>query len=265
MSTKTVFTILALACLGLGIGISGCNRSRDTAMRPTKRNPNAVRPAEVLSASAYRPPVQRHIAAAPAQPGYIQTNQPQPGYQTAAMTQPRQQFQPRQPQQHQQQQRQYAQQPQQYYAMAPAAMVQSRPHQQVTRSVPASREPAQGYQYIPAQSRQRPERQYHPTPELAMARANLEPVRIANHSQLPAPVMRAPIPELEPPRFARVTYPVPHLRPSAEVMVSGVQPQRQEVQQALTPLRAPTNSRNADQGWVASPTTAMRSGAVRAW
>jgi hypothetical protein len=89
---------------------------------------------------------------------------------------------------------------------------------------------------------------YQP-PELAMARATLPPSRSRQ-----AVAVHAPIPELEPVRYyhqaPRTT------RPVAEVMMSNRQGyDRTEVQRALAPLAQTTPA----PGWVASPSTAMRS------
>jgi len=80
--------------------------------------------------------------------------------------------------------------------------------------------------------------------------------------QIPQPVVlaRAPIPELEPARFARVVNRQPAQRPVAEVMMTArpvVNGDRQEVIKALSPINTVTPVAANTQKWVASPVTAM--------
>jgi hypothetical protein len=180
---KTRILLALFAAIAIfGLAASGCNNNKTTAMRSTKQSRN-VRPAEVLSASAYRPPVR--------------SMQPLPAPAAAPV---------------------YTQAP--AYSAAPAAYSPS-----LAMAYPAAQAPV-----------------YQP--------------------QIPQPVVlaRAPIPELEPARFARVVNRQPAQRPVAEVMMTArpvVNGDRQEVIKALSPINTVTPVAANTQKWVASPVTAM--------
>lgn len=271
MPNRTVVLSILTAALLFGAAISGCNRNRDTcaaanAPRQERRTKNrdvayagnrSVRPAEVLSASAYRP--QRRPAARESLP-YVASpvSRPQPAYYT-----------------------------QQYTTSGDLARV----HEPLPEPVPVHEvfpnyPVAQTYQPAPyysqpAQYYQQPTPYYpqlvqmnHPSPELAMAQANLQPLpmpvpvtQMQPVQPVVVPTVRpdqfgAPIPELEPIRYHRVANnppPAPMPAPVPVMMSSGSNRGRQgdsrEMQRALAPLPPPGGS---SQEWVASPTTAMR-------
>lgn len=95
MSTKSVIVAILAAAALFAVGVSGCKRNRDKSVatatpRRTQARRNElssvrnVRPAEVLSASAYRPPVRRRQVppARGPEPRYYQPyNQPYNQYQ----------------------------------------------------------------------------------------------------------------------------------------------------------------------------------------
>ena len=64
MPYKSVLITITVAALAFVVSVSGCNKNRNTAM--ASRNQPQVRPAEVLSASAYRPPSRQYVSATPA-------------------------------------------------------------------------------------------------------------------------------------------------------------------------------------------------------
>lgn len=84
MPTKPVIVAIFAIALLFGVVVSGCNRNRDNSVASAQSRRGAkqhelssvrnVRPAEVLSASAYRPPVRRKRNPPPA-------SRPQPNYQ----------------------------------------------------------------------------------------------------------------------------------------------------------------------------------------
>jgi hypothetical protein len=202
MPTKSVFLAIVAVALGFGIAISGCNRDRGrVAARPVDKRAS-VRPAEVLSASAYRPSAR--------QPDYV-----------AASSVP---------------------------MMAEAPGLRVVPiHEPLPPAAPIYRQPVQPAVVV------------HPTPELALARAAM-PMPAPSYAA-PAPTARqarpapgiAPIPELEPARYvARATPARRSPQPYAATTQVSYRNRRVEVQRALAPLQ--------EQGWVASPATAMRSG-----
>lgn len=102
------------------------------------------------------------------------------------------------------------------------------------------------------------------SPQLTMAQAALEPAPVqyipsAAVEDLVVPTINvqqfsAPIPELEPVRYHRVATPEPAPLPKP-VMMSGNTVRQTDVERALTPLAAPTQT---PREWVPSPATAMR-------
>ncbi len=214
MTKKSVLLSIIAIAAGFGLLMSGCNRDGNrVASRPVNSR-NQVRPAEVLSASAYRPPVRA------------------PQYQAP----------------------QYQQAP----ALAYAPNIRVVPIRDSV-SQPVQAHPVRYVQPVPQPV------VVHPTPELAMARASMPvPAYVA-----PAPTARqarpapgpAPIPELEPARYI-ASAPRYHAPQPVMMTARPAQPNRQEVQSALAPLPQPAQSRPLppQQGWVASPATAMRSG-----
>ncbi len=252
MPNKSAILTVAAAAWAFGLVVSGCNRDNRsaTAMKndrgPAARNQGS-RPAEVLAASAYRPPARdtyeapAMVAQAPTQPRYVQPRaQPQFTRIGPEYVQP-----------------QYAQvqyvQPQ----YVSAESYQDNPqlaYAHAVYSAPAPVPAASQYQARPVQ----------PTPDLAMARAALPPPQPARPvvAVEPAAYQRAPIPELEPARFQRLPADRGVTRPAAEIMMSAGagQPDRQEIQRALAPLADSGIQADPRQGWVASPATAMRGG-----
>lgn len=229
MRNKSIIVaVLALASL-IGVTVSGCNRDQRTAMKtrpqPAQRRAEPTRrPAEVLSASAYRPSRPEGTAAivvpmSEAPMVMAQTVHVQPvAYAQPAPVQTDAAYEP-------------------YTAYAPAPT------------------PAPAYVY------EQP-RVYH-TPELAVARASLPDSAPPPAVYQPAPQYRSPpIPELEPVRY-RVPVDRPTSRPVAEVIMSA-SPDQLEMQRALAPLGPPpvyvepAPVADTAQGWVPSPVTAMR-------
>ena len=217
------------SALVFGVMVSGCNRDNRTAMNQPARgrrgNVNSVRPAEVLSASAYRPPAPAQYAYA--QPAHypVQTSYPAP---EVAVNQPQ----------------------------SPAGFVGP-----VYTAPPTHSQPVQ---LIVPSAHSRPV-VVQPTPELAMARASLPPAVASAPSAVrrppPAIPRHAPIPELEPMRYRRLpTEQVNSNRRPAEVLISrNSQPNRQEIRQALQPIpQTVVAPSDPSQSWVASPATAMR-------
>lgn len=101
-------------------------------------------------------------------------------------------------------------------------------------------------------------------PELAMAKAALTPLPYEPATYEPQPVRavveRAPIPELGPPRHPATAAPAAPKRRAAEILMStSEEADRREALRALEPLPMPSVATDPGQGWVASPTTAMRS------
>lgn len=257
-----VLTIIAVA-LVFGATISGCKRDRDDRVAVNTSNParrdqrperirdnrHAVRPAEVLSASAYRPRQQRP-----------------PARETLA----------------------YSQRPVTYaqpapYRPQPAQAVYATSYNlpQVAEPLP---EPVPVHQVFPHYSPEpvqhqaaayypAPVQQVYSTPQLAMAKSNVAapaaPIYASPAQPMPPPVsvpalkseqLIAPIPELEPTRFHRVAVAPPvgsHSRQPAGIRSSAPGTNLSERQRALAPLPQPPF--NSGQGWVSSPaTTAMR-------
>lgn len=91
MRKKYILFSAATAAILFGLTIAGCNRNSDrTAMRSNKNRQNpAVRPAEVLSASTYRPPARQTVSVQQYD-GYaaLPPAQPVVHYQPAAMPTP---------------------------------------------------------------------------------------------------------------------------------------------------------------------------------
>ncbi len=191
MCKTRILLALFAAIAVFGMAASGCNNNKTTAMRSNKQSSRNVRPAEVLSASAYRPPVR--------------SAQPLPAPVAAPV---------------------YTRAP--AYSAAPAAAY--------------SPSLAMAYPAAQASAYQQPRVAYQP------------PVA------QPTVLAGAPIPELEPARFARVVNRRPAQRPVAEVMMTA-RPigngDRQEVIKALSPITPVTPVASTNQRWVASPVTAM--------
>ena len=106
----------------------------------------------------------------------------------------------------------------------------------------------------------------HPTPELAMARAKLQgpallidQVMVAEDPvdvPLPTPEsFHVPIPELEPIRY---THAAANRRPAVVPIAAAPVQQQQSAPQQQQPQLRQTGSNPVAQGWVSSPTTAMR-------
>lgn len=231
MRNKSIILAILALVLIVGATVSGCNRDKRTAMntqrqqrsrngQPTRQ---AVRPAEVLSASAYRP-----------QPSAYR---PQQAEGTASFI---------------------VQDPHVPVVMAQNVQVQpvSYPTYTTTYAEPI---PAPTYTHAYSSPAPRPAPVVYtyeqatviPTPELAMARASLPPAPQPTVYQ--APVHRAPpIPELEPVRY-RAPVERTANRPVAEVIMSAA-PDRTEMQRALAPLGHTEPVRE----WVPTPVTAMR-------
>lgn len=236
MSYKSMLITAMAAVTLFGVTVSGCNRDTRTAMKTTRANSRSgtTRPAEVLSASAYRPPA-RTVVAAPAPvpaPTLAQApQQPARQYHRAPTAAPaRQQYARTAPQQNMTQA--------EYFASAQA----------YAYSAPAPVPAARPVQY---------------TPDLVVARADLPAPRTTAYAPSAAPVpmpavyVRAPIPELEPVRYQRLSPASSGGRSAAEIMIAEREQRaaQSELQSALSPLPA---SPQAD--WVASPATAMRGG-----
>ncbi len=274
-SKRVILAIIAVA-LAFGAVVSGCNRDSETRMAQAGRKSQketakkswrramgeknrtdsradrrrgaddielaqapAVRPAEVLAATVRRPQQRRGPAERP-QPMYQQNYQPLPV--AIAMSQ--------------------------NLARVQEPLPEPIPVSQYmqTRTAPY---------YSTSQVAPAPQQVVHPSPELAMARAALEPVsfaapvfapRIQPISAVPPiepQMFRAPIPELEPVRYQRVAATgQPRQIPP---LMSGSASARRD---SLRPIAQET--RGADesqpslpriQGWVPSPVTAM--GGVR--
>lgn len=60
MRKKYILFLLMATAVSFGMSVSGCNQ-KQTAMKPANPGARGVKPAEVLSASAYRPPSRRSM------------------------------------------------------------------------------------------------------------------------------------------------------------------------------------------------------------
>ena len=243
MPNKSVLLTVAAIALMFGLVFSGCNRDNRVAMKNDRgssvRN-QGLRPAEVLSASAYRSPLRMvyetpaMVSQSPQYPGYPQHQHTQPPPESA----PVQYIQARQTSTEP-----YFDQPQ----LASAYVLRS-----TSEPVP-----------VPSQPQYQHSWPMQPTPDLVMARASF-PEAVPTRSVVAVPVVysRAPIPELEPMRFQSLPAERGAVRPVAEIMVSSDagQPDRQEIQRALAPLADSVAPVDPRRGWVASPATAMRGG-----
>jgi hypothetical protein len=270
-SKRVILAIIAVA-LAFGVAVSGCNRNREPRMaqsgakRQTKNAKNsrekkpdermlaqapAVRPAEVLASSVRRPQQRRSSSArsvnSQLQPMYQQNYQPLPVYASsrdlARVHEPLPEPVPVSQLYGQYAQTQPAYQPQTYGAPT----VYSSP---VIAPVP---EPA---------------RIVHPSPELAMARASLEPVPFVAPAQVPQVQPVGFVPPIDPRMFSA---PIPELEPVRYQRVAANQPRRVPVLMSGRPVPAwnasqqpvPQSSYEAQespaeiQGWVPSPATAM--------
>lgn len=243
MHRKIILSIFAVAAL-FGLNISGCNRNRTqtVANRQARRdNSRTVRPAEVLSASAYRPPQHVYARTIPA---------PAPAYSEPAMAY-------RQQGQYQQQYQQYAQPQQVAYHPQPQPVYQQPQPAYVQPAIMAPQMAmAQGY-ISPA-----------PAPRPVQSGPQIQPLQYMPPASAPHPptmYAHAPLPELEPMRPYRLPTPRDSTRPVAEIMVSegtvmrhdAPSADRQEIRRALAPLSPAPVAYNAGDSWVASPTTAM--------
>lgn len=292
MPNKRVILAIVAVALVFGVVVSGCNRNRDTRMtqagtrrqakEPKNRKENrrerergrelaqapAVRPAEVLASSVRRPQQRRRSGAPmarpvnmPAQSVYQQNYQPLPvvvatSYELARVHEP-------------------LPEPVPVSQLYPQTTYSQPYYQAQTYSAPSyDVYGATGVYSDPAPVYSEPIQIIHPSPELAMARASLEPVPMAAPAYVPQnqpanivppiepQMFRAPIPELEPVRYQRVAAKQSRQVP---VLMSGPvpawsSPAQPEVRRVTyetlpQPASAPT------QGWVPSPTTAM--GSVR--
>ncbi len=257
MPNKSIVLMVGAAALAFGLILSGCNRNnRSATAMKTTRNPSSAaqgaRPAEVLSASAFRPPAYSAPEAAPTlaqvRPQPVQPQPVQPQYATAQYVQPRPAA-------------TYTPQPR--YAQASV----SQPQYATVQYAPSEAyydNPQLAYAHAVHFS-SAPVRPVQPTPDLAMAKAALPPpvpVRPAAVEVVPAGYQRAPLPELEPARFQRLPTDRGAARPAAELMMSSgaAGTDRQEIQRALAPLADARSQPDSRQGWVASPVTAMRRG-----
>lgn len=236
MPTKTVIVALLSTTLLVGAVVSGCKRNRDDGLasaqsrRRTSRQHEVssvrnVRPAEVLSASAYRPPVRRRQDApqsrqqrAPRydQQGYntYQQNYPnQVSYQQPARRQPAYEPLPEPiPVSHLSAAPAYqyaAMQPVNYAQPTYVAQTYNQPAyaqpayaQQPTFAQPNYQQPVAGTPQRDDRYSHLPEYAYKPTrngrpenPDLAMARARLAPLQANPHNYnrqpLPAPAVEA--------------------------------------------------------------------------
>ena len=279
MSGKSVILTIIAAALFFGGMISGCNRNRDNRVAMNNRRqpradsprapaapsaPRGVRPAEVLSASVKRPRANRQYSSAPTMASAPYTP-PQPV--RSAYPHPNA----------------YAQQP--IYTVSTSKIYEPLPEPIPVPNAPVYTGPVMyaGPTYHSSESPVYISEPYvldpvpmpvSSTPELAMARAALEPIQVPNtyipqvqQLQAPPPVMRqepvqrVPLPELEPVRYHRVAN-TPASSPQAvPVMMSTVPAQwdahdRRDVQRALAPLAQPNTS--TSQNWVSGPTTAFR-------
>lgn len=261
---SVVLTIMATALL-FGVVSSGCNRNRNdqvavaSARRHTgqrRDTDRSVRPAEVLSVSVRRsrPQGRRGVEA------------------VAHTSPPRHQSQP-----------QYA-----YSHSAPAAGYAE--HVYVQSGNLAQYEPLpepipipNGSVYQPrslsgydAAAEPAPAYAAYSPPELALARAAMEPMPIpsapaSQSHQQPIPVvvppvrsdppLQAPIPELEPTLYRRVSAPIPGIAAAPAPATARARPasprldEHDDLQRALSPL---SRRSSPSQDWVASPLTAMR-------
>lgn len=219
-----VITILAVALL-VGVTVSGCNRDKRTAMNTNRQSRSryaeparGVRPAEVLSASAYRPRPEGTasfvIPASDAPAVVAQNVHVQPVAYTTA----------------------YAE---------PTPTYTSQYGYSYSYSTPAPQQ-SQVYTYEQYKAAH--------TPELTMARASLPSPPPQQPAVYQAPAHYGPpIPELEPVRY-RVPSERTTNRPAAEIIMSAA-PDHNEMQRALAPLGQAVDPA---QGWVPSPVTAMR-------
>lgn len=274
MPNKQVALALVAAALLFGVAVSGCNRNRDTRVasldkrhrqqrsRRDIESGSTHRPAEVLSASVRRP-TRRHNA-----PDYqynntvpTATSYYQNGVQMAQVYEPL-------PEPIPVESLPYHQQPATYYATTYYADGGAAPY---TQGQPYYAQPYQGSGYAYTG----PIEVIVPTPELALAKAQLQspPVITPVYTQpapvyTPAPTMMearpAPIPELEPVRYQRVAArhyvepppPVPVMMSTVPARYERANRPQNDVQRALAPLAQVQPS--PQQGWVSSPTTAMR-------
>ena len=274
---KVILAVLAAALL-FGVTVSGCNRNRepcvaslDTRHRQQRArrdlDSGSTRPAEVLSASVRRTPQPRQTLDYQYSQPVVNSYYPN-GVQMAQVYEPLPEPIPVEHlPQYRQQQAAYYNNPAYssggtYYAQSQPYYAQ--PYQQASGYVQTS-------YYEPIEV-------IHPTPELAMAKAQLQnpPVITPVYSQpvqtyVPAPVVMearpAPIPELEPVRYQRVAHrqvvseppppaPVPVMMSNVPARSEQRHAPRNDVQRALAPLSQ--TGAPPGQGWVSSPTTAMR-------
>ncbi len=151
MRNRYILYTAIVVALAFAVGISGCTkRGTRTAMRSNAGRGQRVKPAEVLSASAFRPAPRQTVPAAP----YVQ--QPVYAYEAAPA---------------------YSQQP--AYAIASAPVVAPQPVQAPVMLATPALAMAQSREYIPAPPAAQPVRQIQPAPVI-MARApipELEPAR----------------------------------------------------------------------------------------
>ncbi len=283
-SKKVILAMLAVA-LAFGVVVSGCNRDGETRMARAdgKRQPSgkkqrqtknagsrrdrtrgtelaqapAVRPAEVLASTVRRPrqagrPAASMTRSMDTRPQYQQNYQPLPVTIATSRNLARVQEPLPEPIPAALYYSQAAYQAQSY--PAPAYEAYAAP---VVHSAPL---------IVPTAD---PAPIAHPSPELAMARAALEPAPFAapGYAQQPRPagyvppiepqMFRAPIPELEPVRYQRVAAAPPRVAP---VLISG--PVVPVPTWSDAPRTGGQNARDAqpprqEQGWVPSPATAM--------
>lgn len=284
---KVVLAALAAALL-FGVVISGCNRNREPSVASAERrqrqqqrtrrdlDTGTTRPAEVLSASVRRTPQPRQT------PDY-QYSQPtvKPtvhsyyanGVQMAQVYEP---LPEPIPVEHLPA---YRQQQATYYASSGTYYADGGSSYYAQQSQPYYAQPYQATSYAQT-SYYEPIEVIHPSPELAMAKAQLQNPAVITpvytqpmpQTYIPVPVVEArpaPIPELEPVRYQRVAQrqiyveppppaPVPVMMSAAPARHGQQSLPRNDTQRALAPLSSQSQQPVQSQGWVSSPTTAMR-------
>lgn len=228
MRTKSIIISILAVILIFGTMIAGCKRDNRTAMNSSRQAPSkqqrrgreSVRPAEVLSASTARTPRMDGTAY------LIQDSSTPVMVAQSAYVLPPPTVGPV-----------YTD----YSSSANPAAVVSAPYSTYYPEYA-------GYTgYVHSQP------QVINTPELAMAKASLPPQPVVYQTPTATqPRALPPIPELEPVRY-RAPAARTSNRPVAEIMMSA-NGDRHDVQRALAPI----GPADPAQGWVSSPTTAMR-------
>lgn len=271
MPNKSVILTIVATALLFGVVGSGCNRSRnDQVAAANRKKPDSqrhdtargVRPAEVLSVSVRRSQRQSgHNQVAAASYASVSEPQPQPYYSSKSYSEP---------------------------AYVEHVYVQSgnlAQYEPLPEPIPVPSAASYQYQtqysteYL-AQAPVQASALSYTTPDLALARAAMEPVQLQSASaqpysqpvQIVVPPVRsdspaqAPLPELEPVLYRSVSATAPGIAAMPPVVTMARPPSgaRREShgdlrRAALSPL-SPQSSPSQD--WVASPLTAMRTTSI---